>query len=308
MTSPCHPVPFAPPFAAGATQTRPAGDRRLHLQEGPIDLVIEVFADDPAEVERAYAAAASRFTGILQALVHELPLLRAPLGKVPPPLQGPVARRMLEACWPHREVFITPMAAVAGAVADEVLAAMTALARVHRAYVNNGGDIALHLGPGERFRIGLAGIEDAALHGALDLVAEDGMGGVATSGWRGRSLSLGIADAVTVVARDAAAADAAATLVANAVNVDHPAVHRLPAHAVRDDTDLRDLPVTIAVDALPEGAIDAALAGGLQVAHRMQLSGSIHAACLRLQGRIRIAAPLHVRHGQAVRFTEDIHP
>ena len=31
--------------------------------------------------------------------------------------------------------------------------------------------------------------------------------GVATSGWRGRSHSLGIADSVTVVARNAAAAD-----------------------------------------------------------------------------------------------------
>ena len=134
------------------------------------------------------------------------------------------------------------------------------------------------------------------------------MGGVATSGWRGRSLSLGIADAVTVVARDAAAADAAATLVANAVNVDHPAVHRLPAHTVRDDTDLRDLPVTVAVGALPADAIDTALAAGLQVAHRMQVSGLIHAACLRLQGRVRIAAPLPARHGEAVRQTEDIHP
>jgi hypothetical protein len=284
------------------------GDRRLHLQEGPIDLVIEAFADDPAQVERACEAAARRFTGILQALVDELPLLRTPLAEVRPPLQGPVARRMLEACWPHRAVFITPMAAVAGAVADEVLAAMVAEARVRRAYVNNGGDIAFHLGHGEAFRIGLAGIEDAALHGALDLVAEDGMGGVATSGWRGRSLSLGVADAVTVVARDAAAADAAATLVANAVNVDHPAVHRLPAHTVRDDTDLRDLPVTVAVGALPADAIDTALAAGLQVAHRMQVSGLIHAACLRLQGRVRIAAPLPARHGEAVRQTEDIHP
>lgn len=302
-----HP-PTAPVMAAPANPTGLPGDRRLHLQEGPIDLVIEAFANDPTEVARAYEAAASRFTGVLQALVDELPLLRTPLGPTRPPLRGPVAQRMLEACWPHRGVFITPMAAVAGSVADEILAAMLARTRLQRAYVNNGGDIAIHLGAGERFRVGLAGIEDAALHGALDLGAEDAMGGVATSGWRGRSLSLGIADAVTVVARDAAAADAAATLVANAVNVDHPAVHRLPAHAVRDDTDLRDLPVTIAVDALPEEAIDAALAGGLQVAHRMQLSGSIHAACLRLQGRIRIAAPLHVRHGQAVRSTEDIQP
>ncbi len=303
-----------PPPASGVCHTAPtsptglSGDRRLHLQEGPIDLVIEAFADDPKEVALAYQAATDRFTGILKALVDELPLLRTPLGPARPPLTGPIALRMVDACWPHRAVFITPMAAVAGAVADEILAAMLARPRLRRAYVNNGGDIAIHLAPGEQFRVGLAGIEDAALHGALDLTAGDAMGGVATSGWRGRSLSLGIADAVTVVARNAAAADAAATLVANALNVDHPAVHRLPARAVRDDTDLRDLPVTVAVGALPENAINAALEAGLQVAHRMQLAGLIHAACLRLQGHTRIAAPLHDRKAQAVRHTEDIHP
>ena len=43
------------------------------------------------------------------------------------------------------ESFITPMAAVAGAVADEILQAMRRAAPLARAYVNNGGDIALHL-------------------------------------------------------------------------------------------------------------------------------------------------------------------
>lgn len=302
MTAPL-PSPAVLPRHATASPCGPPGDPRLHLQEGPIDLVIEAFADDPSEVVRAYEGASGRFTGILKTLVDELPLLRTPLGPTRPPLRGPVALRMLKACWPHRTVFITPMAAVAGSVADEILEAMLARARLRRAYVNNGGDIAVHLAAGERFRVGLAGIEDAALHGALDLTAEDAMGGVATSGWRGRSLSLGIADAVTIVAHNAAAADAAATLVANAVNVDHPGVQRLPARAVRDDTDLGDLPVTVGVDALPEEAIASALDSGLQVARRMQAAGLIHAACLRLQGHVSIAAPHHDRRKPAVRFT-----
>lgn len=303
MPAPPPPAAVLPRHAAAASPTGLPGDPRLHLQEGPIDLVIEAFADDPWEVVRAYEAASSRFPGILQALVDELPLLRTPLGSARPALRGPVALRMLEACWPHRAVFITPMAAVAGSVADEILDAMLARTRLRRAYVNNGGDIAVHLAAGEHFRVGLAGIEDAALHGALDLAAEDAMGGVATSGWRGRSLSLGIADAVTIVARDAATADAAATLVANAVNVDHPGVQRLPARAVRDDTDLGDLPVTVGVDALPEEAIESALDSGLQAARHMQASGLVHAACLRLQGRVGIAVPLHDRKEPAVRFT-----
>ena len=127
---------------------------RLHLSQGPIDLVI--WADgEPADVARAYRAAEQRFDGLLAELCAELPLLRAPLDDHFPALQGPIARRMAEACWPHRAVFITPMAAVAGAVAEAVLAAMTAAAPLARAYVNDGGDIALHLTPGTSLAIGV---------------------------------------------------------------------------------------------------------------------------------------------------------
>ena len=67
------------------------------------------------------------------------------------------------------------------------------------------------------------------------------MRGVATSGWRGRSFSLGIADAVTVLAATAAAADAAATIIANAVDLPgHPAIARRPASELEDDSDLGD--------------------------------------------------------------------
>ena len=257
---------------------------RLHLQHGPIDLIVEISAADRDEVQRARRQAMGHFADILATLVTELPLLRAPLGPRPPRLDGPVAQRMAAACWPHREVFITPMAAVAGAVADDVLAALVRGRRLDRAYVNNGGDIALHLGPGAIYRVGLADDRNGALGGFIDVRSADPVRGIATSGWRGRSLSLGIADAVTVLAADAAAADAAATLVANAVNVDHPAVRRAPACDVRDDTDLGDLPVTIAVESLPRAAVQAALRNGRAVAQRMRRDGLIHGACLRLQG------------------------
>lgn len=265
-------------------------DGRLHLHHGPIDLIIEAWADDPAEVEAAYRQATSRFQDILETLVGELGALRAPLGEVPPALRGPVARRMCAACWPHRATYVTPMAAVAGAVADEMLAAVVAGRAIDRAYVNNGGDIALHLTGTGSFRVGLAGIEDGALQGAADIDAACPVRGVATSGWRGRSQSLGIADAVTVTARDAAAADVAATLVANAVNVDHPDIRRLPAVALRDDTDLGELPVTVAVPQLPPDAVESALDCGVAEARRMQAQGLIHAAVLRLQDTVAVVA------------------
>lgn len=277
------PLPLPPSPWGGPLQAR-LPDGRLHLQHGPIDLVITVDAFDTTEIAAAYRQAAERFQDVLAVLVTELRLLREPLTDRPPDLRGPIARRMLAACWPHRAVYITPMAAVAGAVADEILAAVVAGRTLRRASVNNGGDIALHLAPGEQYRIGLAGIEDGVLHGDTVLRADAPWRGLATSGWRGRSQSLGIADEVTVMARDAAAADAAATLVANAVDVDHPAIDRRPARAVRDDSDLGDLPVTVAVGPLPDDAIAAALAAGLATAERMRTKGLIAGAVLRLQG------------------------
>ncbi|HEY5637439.1 MAG TPA: UPF0280 family protein [Burkholderiales bacterium] len=260
------------------------GDGRLHLQHGPIDLVIDA-RGVPAEVETAYAQAAARFDDVLEGLVSELPLLRAPLGEVRPPLRGPVARRMLAATWPHRATFVTPMAAVAGAVADEVLAALVAGRALERACVNDGGDIAFYVSGNAHWDVGVVENPLAPSVGAtLRIDAVCPARGVATSGWRGRSHSLGIADAVTVMATDAAAADVAATLIANAVNIDHSAIERKAANALQADSDLGERPVTVAVGALPTSFIDAALDAGLARATALRARGLIHAAFLSLQG------------------------
>ena len=266
--------------------------RRLHLQHGPIDIVAEAFGEQ-AEVRAAYRQAGACFATVLDGLVAELALLRRPLGETRPALEGPVARRMLGACWPHRAEFITPMAAVAGSVADEVLAAMTAGRRLARAYANNGGDIAVHLGPGTSFSAGVVNDPDRpGLDERIVLGADGPARGMATSGWRGRSLSFGIADAVTVLAGSAAEADAAATLIANAVTADHPAIERAPADTRREESDLGARPVTVAVGPLPIDARTAALDAGLAEARAMQRAGLIVSARLALQGESRtLAAP-----------------
>jgi ApbE superfamily uncharacterized protein (UPF0280 family) len=252
---------------------------RLHLHHGPIDLI--VFADAPAR-RAAYAAATARFQTVLDELVAELPLLRSP---APVVLSGPVARRMAAAVDHFVPVFITPMAAVAGAVADEIVAAM-AKARVAKAFVNNGGDIALLLAPGHALTTAMAG-------GQITLAAADPVRGIATSGWRGRSQSLGIADAVTVLARNAAAADAAATLIANAVDLPgHPAIARRPAVAVKADSDLGDRLVTVGVGPLTDIEADIALTQGRQFADSLLRRGLIHAAYLTLNRRTALAGPL----------------
>ncbi len=259
-------------------------DGRLHLQHGPIDLVIRAWGEE-AETGLAYAQAWSRFATILEELVAELEMLRTPVGEAYPLARCTTARRMVAAVWPHRRVFITPMAAVAGAVADEVLCAMLCAARLDKAYVNNGGDIAMHVAPGRHLD---AGIVNNPLQPCLDAtVRPDRPCGIATSGWRGRSQSRGIADAATVIATTAAQADAAATLVANAINVQHAGVHRRPARELKEDSDLGDLPVTVAVEALPPAAVDAALDSGLGAALCLARDGLLQEAYLALQGRTR---------------------
>jgi uncharacterized protein len=262
-------------------------DGRLHLHDGPIDLIIEAFGE-PLAVERAYAAAWSRFTSILDELCSELPLLRARTTAANARPTGVVARRMWDAVAPLcAERFVTPMAAVAGAVAEEVLAAMTAAARLRRAYVNNGGDIALHLVGRESFAIGMVDRPDQPrLIGRASVTGHDPVRGVATSGWRGRSFSFGIADAVTVLARSAAAADAAATLIANAVDLPgHPSIRRAPASSRDPQSDLGERLVTLDVGPLARCEIDDALLAGLEEAERLRCAGLLNAAALQLRGR-----------------------
>uniref|UniRef100_UPI00195329D0 hypothetical protein n=1 Tax=Proteus mirabilis TaxID=584 RepID=UPI00195329D0 len=66
----------------------------------------------------------ARFQTILPELAGELTELRKPMSERPL-VETPVAKRMLAACRPHAGVFLTPMAAVAGAVADELIEVMT---------------------------------------------------------------------------------------------------------------------------------------------------------------------------------------
>jgi uncharacterized protein len=260
-------------------------DGRLHLQEGPIDLVVEAMA--PAGVRRhAFEAAATAFDGILMGLVRVMPHLRRPVDAAWPEDASPTAERMRRVVAPFAPVFVTPMAAVAGAVADTVLAAMRGVPGLEAAYVNNRGDIAVHVTPARSLRLGVvADLQRAGLAASLEIRAGQGIGGVATSGWDGRSFSLGIADAVTVLAADAATADAAATLLANAVDADAPGIERRPAVDLDPDSDLGERPVTVAVGPLPAATIAAALQEGARVAEGWVAEGRIQGAFLALQGR-----------------------
>jgi ApbE superfamily uncharacterized protein (UPF0280 family) len=209
-------------------------------------------------------------------------------------LQGTVARRMHGAVAPFAaDHFITPMAAVAGSVAEEILGAMLRAAQLERAYVNNGGDIALYLADGEQFTVGLMDRpDDHGLMRTMVIRADDPTRGVATSGRHGRSFSLGIADAVTVLARTASQADAAATIIANAVDLPgHPAIVRLPAQDLQPDSDLGARLVTRDVGELSDVEIEDALEAGADKARQLLAAGLIDGAALRLHGETVVVAP-----------------
>ncbi|MEW6630979.1 MAG: UPF0280 family protein [Pseudomonadota bacterium] len=266
-----------------------ADGRRLHLNHGPIDLIVEAFGAAD-ECRAAYEQAVARFQTILIEVVKELPELRLPAFFLAPrAFEGPTARRMEAAVMPLAECFITPMAAVAGSVADEILEALLAGRRLDRAYVNNGGDSALHLGKGQSMTAAIAGTGNG-MADRVTIRAADGVRGVATSGWRGRSFSLGIADAVTVLARTGAEADAAATLIANAVDLPgNPAIARVAARELAPDSDLGEMLVTQAVGTLKAVEVATALDKGLAVAEDFRRRGLIAASALFLAGQSRIS-------------------
>lgn len=254
--------------------------RRLHLHHGPIDLVIEVFGPGRGA---AYARLTKRFETLLEDLVGFLPELRGQKPCVDIP--DPVAQRMIAAVSPFDQ-FIMPMAAVAGSVADEMLAVIRADPQISKAYVNNGGDVAFHLGAGHSMVAAVLGF------GAITIEADTPVRGLATSGWGGRSHSLGIADSVTVLARNAAAADAAATLIANAVDLPgHRGIERRPAHDLAPDSDLGARLVTVGVPLLTTSEKRAALEPGLTLARDFASRGLIIAAGLMLQDETCVTDP-----------------
>jgi ApbE superfamily uncharacterized protein (UPF0280 family) len=258
------------------------------LQHGPIDLIIDATGRQD-DVSKSYRQAGCAFASVLDVLSAQLQLLRQTLldstqGSL---FRGAVATRMFSAAEPFRHMLVTPMIAVAGAVADHILDAMLAGRELDRILVNNGGDIALHLSAGTSCRIGICTSTASARYSdVVTLDADAGIGGVATSGWQGRSHSLGIADAVTVLACNAASADAAATLIANAIDLPVSGkVTRVPACSLSPDSDLGDRPVTIAVDDLSTVEKTEALRAGCTFAEQLQAQGLIVSAYMNLQGQ-----------------------
>ncbi len=254
---------------------------------GPMTLSISAWAGGkPRPVIAAQAArealrslaVLSDFQGYMRRRVGELPEER--------PLPVVVARAA-EAC---RKVdpALTPLAAVAGAAADQVADAALALG-ADKVVVNNGGDLAVRLGPGQELVVGLKPTKDddqepASLLGRLRLDQSSCVGGVASSGWRGRSLSSGVADLATAWARSAALADAAATALGNATQVASTAVNQRIANDLDPDCGLGSQAMTTGVGELSAEERGQALAGARRVARGLRSAGLLQGCLIVVQG------------------------
>lgn len=197
-----------------------------------------------------------------------------------------VLLRMAGAVKASGDTSLTMMAAVAGSFADVVADKMIASGAT-KVIVNNGGDIAVRLKPPETVVVGIAeDITHKTTRYALKINSSSGIGGVCTSGLGGRSMTLGVASAVTVAAETAAIADACATSLANAVNVDSTAVVRRLAEEINPDTDIKGRLVTVEVGVLSQAEKGLAVLNGLTRAQDLYQAGVIRGAVICLQGRV----------------------
>jgi uncharacterized protein len=279
---------------------------RLQLRHGPIRVVLRAWGD-PETVRKAQRLVTRHFPKILPELGEELPALRKPSGAKPAKFASVTAQRMADAAAPFAitpdgDVFVTPMAAVAGAVAEEILRIIQAAGPLDKVYVNDGGDIALYVAPGQVLTFGVAGDFSLGpapvINGVIKIDDAMGLQGIATSGAQGRSFSLGIADSVTVLAKTAAVADVAATLIANAVNIESKTIKREKARSLDPDSDLGDQLVTTEVGRLKTEEIDTALDAGLVRAEDYVARGLIAGACLMLRGESRVVGtPMQALEG-----------
>ena len=250
-------------------------DNRLFLNHGPIDIVLEAFGKDKP---LAYEKAKKYFSTLLNELVLDMDLLKKEV--VPHRnFNNKISQSMQNATEMFYPEFITPMAAVAGSVADNILNVLVKDTKLEKAYVNNGGDVSFYLTENQTVKSSLASIPNII----AEIDYKDKSRGIATSGWRGRSFSLGIADSVTVLADNAAMADAAATMIANSVNIkNHPSIIKKPAEEIYEDSDLKNLMVTVEVGDLKQSEIEDALRNGNEVGKKYLENGLINSALIEL--------------------------
>jgi len=259
----------------------------IFVTKGPLSAVISVFKNEAPDLylarlgaERAISLLeeVAKFKGVICANIRQVHIENN---------YPPVVKRMISATRAIGDDSLTPKAAVAGAIADEVADFVFRDEAVSKVVVNNGGDIAIRLRGEQRAKVGIRlSVLDRRVSYILEVDAKSQIGGTATSGLGGRSFTKGIASAAVAAASDASLADAASTVLGNAINVDDPSIERKLAEEIYPETDLVGHWITTKVGEISKEKVEEALRRGLAKAEELQ-KGLIMGALLVAKGEVR---------------------
>lgn len=257
---------------------------RILAECGPMRLVIEAQVGRITQRESCIRAAEEAFL-LLERIAQQRRLLSRHYRDVPDGLDDFLALKMIRSVLAVDEE-LTPMAAVAGTIAD---GAATFLFRrgMTRVIVNNGGDVAIRTDSGVSVNVGIRPeLNHSTLNDIMTLGDERSSWGVATSGLEGRSLTRGVASAATIIAGSASLADAAATSIANASYVEDETVIRRPAEELDEQTDIPGIAVTVQAGPFTEEKKDLALSGAMNKAKAFLKKGLIFGAYIVVDGKV----------------------
>ena len=222
----------------------------------------------------------------LTEITKDLPKLKHYPGDIDPETLGRLPKKMLDAVLRTGDPTLTPMAAVAGCISDEV-ADWIFEQGATRVMVNNGGDVALRLAPGENVKLGIVtSLKTSQMDRVVNIKAEDGIGGICTSGLGGRSFTRGIADGVTVFSSRCIFADAMATHIANCSYVETENIARIKAKHVDPNTDIPELEVVLSVEDLKGKEIKQSLKQIDEEVMRQKKKGNLIGCCAKVGGRM----------------------
>jgi len=263
---------------------------------GPMQMKIMAYQKEHCALDLAAEAGRVAINHLLE-LIENRSLAEKPWKSIDEFQKMPVSlRKMLFAVKECADLELTPMAAVAGVLAD-LTADWLSDHGATKVLVDNGGDIAIRLSQGETVRIGISpGVNMPGVIGCIDLDSNDDIGGVATSGMGGKSFTMGIANAVVVFAKTASVADACSTSIANHTCTEHDLIERCPAKLLDPDTDIPDHLIVTGVGNLPEKVIKTALKNGSLRSKSLQNDGKIAGSIIICQGYKVITSPnLHAK-------------
>lgn len=261
-------------------------DGSVLVDVGPMTMVIRAERNEKALPKWAEVGANEGLRALAQVAIFKKLLFRKAYGIKEDASFPQVVNRMITATRATKDSSLTPMAAVAGSISDEVADFLFQRKDITKVIANNGGDIAIRLRGNDSVTVGgKVGLEEAGLSYTFAIGVNDGIAGVATSGLGGRSFTKGIASAAMALASSAALADAAVTVLGNATNISDSQIERRLAGELDPDTDIYDELVTVKVGYLEEEKIEDALSNGLAEASRLQKEGKILGALLVVKGR-----------------------